>query len=116
MERVTVLPKLYNYVNAASNLGDYDVISFNSVIKSGQYKTGDKNLVNAALNLETKDLNILGIYNVEVSQKRGVYLYPQDGLIVVRRDRDFIFNGQIIAGRGRLNPVSYTHLTLPTKA
>ena len=103
MERVTVLPKLYNYVNAASNLGDYDVISFNSVIKSGQYKTGDKNLVNAALNLETKDLNILGIYNVEVSQKRGVYLYPQDGLIVVRRDRDFIFNGQVIAGRGRLN-------------
>ena len=103
MERITVLPKLYNYVNAASNLGDYDVISFNSVIKQGEYNTGDKYLVNAALNLETNDLNIIGIHNVEVSQKRGVYLYPKDGLIVVKKNRDFIFNGQIFAGNGRLN-------------
>ena len=103
MERVTVLPKLFNYVNAASDLGDYDVISFKSIIKSGQYQTGDKNLVNAALNLKTKDLNVLGIHNIQVSQKRGVYFYPKNGLIVIKKDRDFLFNGQVFAGRGRLN-------------
>jgi hypothetical protein len=103
LERITVLPKLYNYVNAASDLSDYDVISFNSVIKPGQYRTGDKYLVNAALNLETKDLTVLGIHNIAVSQKRGVYLYPKDGLIVVKKNRDFIFNGQVFAGNGRLN-------------
>ena len=103
LERITVLPKLYNYINAASEIGDYDVISFNSVIRSGEYQTGDKHLVNAALNLETKDLNIIGIYSVEVSKNRGVYLYPRDGLIVVKKNRDFRFNGQVIAGRGRLN-------------
>ncbi len=102
-ERITVLPKLYNYIKAASELGDYDVISFNSVIKPGEYKTGDKYLVNSVLNLETKDLNIIGIYNVEVSQKRGVYLYPRNGLIVVKKNRDFVFNGQVFAGKGRLN-------------
>ena len=103
IDMITVLPKLYNYINAASELGDYDVILFNSVIRSGEYKTGDKHLVNAALNLETKDLNIIGIHSVEVSQNRGVYLYPRDGLIVVKKNRDFIFNGQVLAGRGRLN-------------
>jgi hypothetical protein len=103
LERITVLPKLYNYVAAASGLGDYDVISFNSIIEPGEYKTGDKYLRNAALNLETKDLNIIGIHNIEVSKNRGVYLKPKDGLVVVKKNRDFIFNGQIFAGNGRLN-------------
>tara|TARA_B100001142_G_scaffold330275_1_gene397535 strand:- start:10269 stop:14726 length:4458 start_codon:yes stop_codon:yes gene_type:complete len=102
-ERITVLPKLYNYINAASDLGDYDVISFNSVIKLGNYKTKDKYLVNAALNLETKDLNVLGIHNIELSKERKVYLLPKDGLLVIKKNRDFIFNGQVYAGNGRLN-------------
>ena len=102
-ERIMVLPKLYNYVNAASDLGDYDVIAFNSVISPGEYKTSDKYLVNAALNLTTKDLNILGIHNIELSKERAVYLRPEDGLLVVKKNRDFIFNGQIYAGGGRLN-------------
>ena len=103
IDMITVLPKLYNYINAASELGDYDVISFNSVIRSGEYKTGDKHLVNATLNIETKDLNIIGIHSVEVSKNRGVYLYPRNGLIIVKKNRNFIFNGQVLAGRGRLN-------------
>ena len=103
LDRIIVLPKLYNYVDAASDIGDYDNISFNSVIRTGQYQTGDKYLVNAALNLETKDLNIIGIHDIEVSQKRGVYLYPSKGLIVVKKNRDFKFNGQVFAGNGRLN-------------
>ncbi|MBC8510334.1 MAG: hypothetical protein H8D33_01560 [Cryomorphaceae bacterium] len=102
-ERITVLPKLYTYINAASGLGDYDVIAFNSIITPGEYNTSDKYLVNAALNIETKDLNILGIHNIQLSEARDVYLYPTDGLLVVKKNRDFIFNGQIYAGRGRLN-------------
>ena len=102
-ERVTVLPKLFNYINAASGLGDYDVIAFNSIIKAGEYKTPDKYLVNAALNLKTKDLSILGIHKIQLSEERDVQLYPKDGLLVVKKNRDFIFNGQIYAGRGRLN-------------
>ena len=102
-ERITVLPKLYNYINAASEIGDYDVITFNSIISEGEYKTPDKNLVNATLNIKTKDLNILGIHKIELSQERAVYLYPKDGLLVVKKNRDFVFNGQVYAGKGRLN-------------
>ena len=101
--RIKVLPKLYNYIDAASEIGDYDVIAFNSVIYPGDYKTPDKYLVNAALNLVTKDLNILGIHNIELSKERKVYLYPKDGLLVVKKNRDFIFNGQIGVGKGRFN-------------
>ena len=102
-ERIIVMPKLFNYVNAASKVGDYDVISFNSNIKPGEYKTGDRFLVNAALNLTTKDLNIIGIDEILVSNNRGVYLFPKDGLVVIKKNRDFIFNGQILAGDGRFN-------------
>jgi len=102
-ERITVLPKLFTYINAASGLGDYDVIAFNSIVAPGEYNTSDKYLVNAALNIKTKDLNILGIHDIQLSEARDVYLYPKDGMLVVKKNRDFIFNGQIYAGRGRLN-------------
>ena len=102
-DRITVLPKLFTYIDAASGLGDYDVIAFNSIITPGEYKTSDKYLVNAALNIRTKDLNILGIHDIQLSDKRDVYLYPTDGLLVIKKNRDFIFNGQVYAGGGRLN-------------
>ena len=102
-EKITVLPKLFTYIDAASGLGDYDVIAFNSIVTPGEYNTSDKYLVNAALNIKTKDLNILGIHDIQLSEERDVYLYPSDGLLVVKKNRDFIFNGQIYAGRGRLN-------------
>ncbi|MAW30674.1 MAG: hypothetical protein CMD15_02035 [Flavobacteriales bacterium] len=102
-ERVQVLPKLYNYVQAASDLGDHDVISFSSTIKTGQYNTGDKNLVNAALNIKSKKIKIIGLQTVNVSNNRGVYLYPNNGIIILQKNRNFIFDGQVLAGRGRLN-------------
>ena len=101
--RVSILSKLDNYVNAANNSSDYDVISFNSNIQSGQYQTSDNFLVNAALNLDNGDLSMIGIRNVNVSDNRGVYIYPSKGIIIVKKNRNFMFNGQIIAGKGRLN-------------
>ena len=80
--RVSILSKLDNYVNAANNSSDYDVISFNSNIKSGQYQTSDNFLVNAALNLDNGDLSMIGIRNVNVSDNRGVYIYPNKGIII----------------------------------
>ena len=38
--------------------------------------------MNAALNIKTKDLNILGIHDIQLSEERDVYLYPTDGLLV----------------------------------
>ena len=43
------------------------------IIKSGEYDTESDHLVNAELNLATKDLSLLGINSIQVSQNRGVY-------------------------------------------
>ena len=99
-ERITVLPKLYNYINAASEISDYDVITFSSLISE---KYGGNHIINAALNIATKDLSILGIDSIILSSARGVRLYPNKGRVVLRKNRDFIFNGQVSAGNGRLN-------------
>jgi hypothetical protein len=99
-ERITVLPKLYNYINAASEIGDYDVITFSSLISE---KYGGNHITNAALNIATKDLSILGIDSIILSSARGVRLYPNKGRVVLKKNRDFIFNGQVSAGNGRLN-------------
>ncbi len=98
-ERITVQPMLYNYINAASEIGDYDVISFNSKVGS----SGSGIVVNAALNIESKDLMITGIPLIELSDKRAIHLIPSGGKLIVKKNRDFIFNGQIYAGKGRLN-------------
>ena len=99
-ERITVLPKLYNYINAASEISDYDVITFSSLISE---KYGGNHIINAALNIASKDLNILGIDSIILSSARGVRLYPNKGRVVLKKNRDFIFNGQVSAGNGRLN-------------
>jgi hypothetical protein len=98
-ERVSVQPMLYNYINAASEIGDYDIIAFNSKVKS----SGSGVVINAALNIVSKDLMIMGIPLIELSDKRAVYLVPNAGKLIVKKNRDFIFNGHIYAGNGRLN-------------
>ena len=100
LERITVLPKLYNYVNAASDIGDYDVISFNSELEG---EVRGEAVVNAVLNIETKDLNIRGLNKVELSKKRKVFCIPDNGSLIIKKNRDFIFNGGVFAGRGRLD-------------
>ena len=101
--RVSVLPLFDSYLDAASGIGDYDVISFKSTVNKGQYLTQNQNLlINAALNIKTKDLNVLGIPDIALSTTRGVYLSPYLGKIVIKKNRDFIFNGGIYAGKGRL--------------
>jgi len=100
-QRIRVLPKTHNYLRAKSGKGDYDVIAFKSEVLGGS--GGMKMQINSALNITTKDLNILGVPEVTLSDSQRVYLYPTGGRIVVKKNRDFIFSGQISTGNGRFN-------------
>ncbi len=100
-ERITVLDKLKNYLKAKSRKSDYDVISFKSQIPSNN--TAMKMQVNSALNIKTKDLNVLGVPEISISDSQRVYMYPKNGRIVIKKNRDFIFSGAITAGNGRFN-------------
>ena len=97
-----VLANVSNYSgtgNPVLHIHSVSAGSFQIVLRN----VSDSAAFNAALNIKTKDLNILGIHDIQLSKARDVYLYPTDGLLVVKKNRDFIFNGQIYAGRGRLN-------------
>ena len=97
-DRVTVLPSLSRYVLAKSQQGDYDVIQFNSKVIGNSLT-----MVNAVLNIESKDLIIRGINQIAVSDSQKVAIFPKGGEIKILKNRDFVFNGRIFAGNGRVN-------------
>ena len=81
--------KLFNYVKARNAKADYDVISYNSTVTD---------MPNAVLNLETFDLKIQGVPMVALSDSQGVYIYPIDSVVVLKKNMDFKFTGKIEAG------------------
>ena len=103
-DRVSVLPMLDNYVESASGFGDYDVIAFNSfAFETNKGSMINNHLVNAILNVSSGDLIISGIYDVELSKVRDIEILPNRGIVNVQKNRNFIFDGKMKAGGGRLN-------------
>lgn len=88
-ERVEVVQRLFDYLNARSKKADYDVIQIKSQVSSSN---------NAVLNLKTFDLKIKGVSSVSLSDSQAVYIYPRDKEILLRKNRDFVFTGLVRAG------------------
>ncbi len=89
-DEITVRAKLYDYIDAYMQRRDYDVIRFRSHTSSG--------LENAILDLKTKDLTINGIQNIFLSDSQNVRLVPTNNSIIMKRNRNFQFDGVIDAG------------------
>ncbi|TVR80889.1 MAG: hypothetical protein EA412_04215 [Chitinophagaceae bacterium] len=86
---VTVRDKTINYVLANANRIDFDHIRFNS------YHTRQ----NAKLDFETNDLLVSGVEDVTLSERRFVFVYPNDREITLKENMDMSFSGSILAGR-----------------
>jgi hypothetical protein len=89
-DAVTLRPKLYDFIQASLKQRDYDVIRFISRTQGGNQT--------ASLNLETKDLTINGVPAIFLSDSQNVKLVPADNRIIMKRNRNFQFNGTIDAG------------------
>ena len=98
-ERVYVQESVEKYINAKSKLSDYDVISFVSSLENNQ----KNKIINAVINLENKELMIAGVRNISLSKTQSVFLRPNRGRLVFKKNRDFTFSGFISAGAGRFN-------------
>jgi hypothetical protein len=85
-----VKDRVETYVKAERGKVDYDVIRFNSSVKS---------IPNASINLFNNDLVIQGVDMVFLSDSQKVYIYPKNQRVVVKKNRDFTFDGKIMAGR-----------------
>lgn len=85
-----VKDRVETYVKAQHGKVDYDVIQFNSSVQG---------IPNASLNLFNNDLIIQGVDRVFLSDSQKVYIYPKNRRVVVKKNRDFTFDGKIMAGR-----------------
>lgn len=88
---VTVKDNVRTYVRAHNGDSDYDVIGF--------YSKTNGQIPNASLNLRNNDIIIQGVKSVFLSDSQKVIIYPKYGLVELKKNRDFVFSGEIKAGR-----------------
>ena len=89
--RVYVKDKLVDYYRAYSKdtINDYDALSFESSSKN----------TNARLDLSTNNLSMSGVEKFIVSDSQQVAIYPRNGDILIKKNRDIQFSGRIDAGK-----------------
>ncbi len=87
---VIVKDRVRIYIEAHKGKIDYDVIGFRSSVVG---------IPNASLNLRNSDLVIQGVRSVFLSDSQDVYIYPAHKQVVVKKNRDFSFDGIIRAGK-----------------
>lgn len=81
--------KLFNYVESRSNKRDYDVIEVISSTKQ----------TNAELSLVSLDLTIKGVKEVLLSSVNNVKILPEKQELILKKNRDMLFAGEVKAGR-----------------
>ena len=89
--KVYVNDKLVDYAKASAKSKDYD---YDALILESSTK---KN--NAELDLATNALSVHGVEKFVLSDSQQVVIYPNQGDLVVHKNRDITFNGRINAGR-----------------
>ncbi|MCF8381860.1 MAG: hypothetical protein K9H49_19995 [Bacteroidales bacterium] len=89
-DRVRINDKLFYYLEASVGRTDYDVISFLSQVNAP--------MENARLDLRNFDLKIYGVPNIFLSDSQNVVLIPDKNQIIMKRNRNFQFDGDIQAG------------------
>ncbi len=87
---VTIKQRLVDYVLNKSKQKDYDAIQYSSTIK---------NVPNAKLNLLNWDMDMDGVSRVFLSDSQQVVIYPREQHLTVKKNRDFHFDGRVLAGQ-----------------
>ena len=89
-QMVELKDKLFHYGAANQKKADYDALRIPSETKSE----------NAFFNLKDTTIKINGVKSVELSEKQRVRLTPRAQEVIMKRNRDFDFDGKLFAGYG----------------
>ncbi len=89
-EMAKIKPKLHTTLAASISKIDYDVLNFPSRIRAP--------LENAVFDLNSFDLTINGIPQIFVSDSQNVMIIPKRERIIMKKNRNFQFDGTVIAG------------------
>ena len=87
---ISIKPRLHDYISASINRIDYDVIGFPSRVQAP--------MENAIFDLQSFDLTINGIPQVHISDSQNVRIIPRNKQIILKKNRDFEFDGTVEAG------------------
>jgi hypothetical protein len=91
LNRTAILSDRFDHIlQARAGESDYDVIQITS--------TTTGRLPNAILNLETFELEINGVPEIELSGRKMVEVFPDGQRIKLKNNRDFHFSGLVKAG------------------
>ncbi|MBI3511864.1 MAG: hypothetical protein HY064_14480 [Bacteroidetes bacterium] len=105
---ITYLDKCDTYIAARAGKKDYDNIIFESKVTPGQ--------ANGKINLLNYDMTLFGVQEVTLSDSQNVTVFPDKDMIILKKDRNFTFQGSIMAGRfdyyGKLFSFTYNNFTL----
>jgi hypothetical protein len=89
-DMVTIRPRLEEYLAASVAKIDYDVLSIPS-------KT-TMPVDNALFDMRNFNLTINGVQEIFVSDSQNVTIYPKNARIVMKKNRNFEFDGHVQAG------------------
>ncbi|MDG1914729.1 MAG: hypothetical protein P8I55_09095 [Crocinitomix sp.] len=123
-QTITIQPKLKKYIDARAGRSDYDNIVFVSNLLEVKKKpalnpdgTPDKSATAfnkraqdlnerkskvtsfGLLNIKTLDFTLNEIDPIEISRAQNVVVFPEDGNLLLKENRDFLFAGAIMAGK-----------------
>jgi len=103
-ETFTINNKLFDYVKSYNRSIDYDNIFFFS----------SKTAINAEFNINSFDMKINNVPGVMLSDSQMVLAIPFDKRITLKKNRDFIYTGQTMAGMFDLFQSTPAHFSYDT--
>eukprot|EP01029_Cantina_marsupialis_P024427 TRINITY_DN6288_c0_g1_i2.p1 TRINITY_DN6288_c0_g1~~TRINITY_DN6288_c0_g1_i2.p1 ORF type:complete len:1491 (-),score=14.03 TRINITY_DN6288_c0_g1_i2:126-4598(-) len=89
-DEITLQKRLDDYIKSGMGRQDYDVIQFTTQTNNKQ--------ADAIYFIGNSDLQINGVRQIAVSDSQNVVIYPRHQKIVLQKNRDFQFDGKIMAG------------------
>ncbi|WP_052345606.1 hypothetical protein [Alkaliflexus imshenetskii] len=87
---IEIRERLTDFLMFRAGRKDYDVIRFKS--------TTPGSVPNAIFDLRNYDLSMEGVSAISISDRQNVVFFPQEEKIILKRDRNFSFDGAITAG------------------
>ncbi len=82
--------KLDKYILNVAGKSDYDVIQITSNVSK---------YMNGSLDLENKEIKLKGVRFFTLSDSNNVVIFPNNGEIILEKDRDIKFGGVVYAGK-----------------
>lgn len=89
-DEITLNKRLTDYLKSGMGLQDYDVIRFSTQTENNED--------DATLKMGNYNLDINGVNHIAVSNSQNVVIFPKHKKITLKKNRDFQFNGKIMAG------------------